>query len=101
MLSVLPTEMEAIRASQSKMIEKEGKLEKKKNPTSTVTQSERALKKVKKDENRENNTKEENKEETRILLKMLKLILTINQSQVLFWTKKKVWMSMSLFLGLT
>ena len=46
MLSILPAEMEAIRASQDKMLEREEKLEKKRKPTSTVTSPEVSPKKL-------------------------------------------------------
>ena len=39
MLSVLPWEMEEIRASQSKMLEREEKLDKKRKPSATITSS--------------------------------------------------------------
>ena len=46
MLSVLLREMEEIRASQSKMLDREGKLEKRK-PSATITSSEGVAKKTK------------------------------------------------------
>ena len=39
MLSVLPREMEEIRASQSRMLDREEKFEKKRKPNATVTTS--------------------------------------------------------------
>ena len=47
MLSVLPREMEEIRASQSKMLAKEEMFEKKRKPSATVTNSEGVVKKAK------------------------------------------------------
>ena len=61
MLSVLPAEM----ASQSKMIEKEEKLGKKRKPTSTINSSKGVPKKVQADENTDTSTKETNKKDTK------------------------------------
>ena len=47
MLSVLPREMEEIRASQSKMLAREEMFEKKRKPSATVTNSEGTVKKAK------------------------------------------------------
>ena len=47
MLSVLPREMEEIRASQSKMLAREEMFEKKRKPSVTVTNSEGVVKKAK------------------------------------------------------
>ena len=66
MLSLLPAELEAVRASQDKMIEREEKLEKKRKPTSTVTSSEVTPKKVKIVEDTKENTKEETKLDKKI-----------------------------------
>ena len=47
MLSVLPREMEEIRASQSKMLAREEMFEKKRKPSATVSNSEGVVKKAK------------------------------------------------------
>ena len=47
MLSILPREMEEIRASQSKMLAREEMFEKKRKPSVTVTNSEGVVKKAK------------------------------------------------------
>ena len=47
MLSVLPREMEEIRTSQSVMLAKEEKFEKKRKPSATVSSSEGVVKKSK------------------------------------------------------
>ena len=47
MLSVLPREMEEIRASQSKMIAREEMFEKKRKPSATVSNVEGVVKKAK------------------------------------------------------
>ena len=65
MLSVLPQEMDAIRASQSKMLEREENLEKKRKPSATITSSEGVPKKPKTDEGDDKKDNEEPKSDTK------------------------------------
>ena len=62
MLSVLSREMEEIRASQSKMLVREEKLDKKRKPSATITSSE---KKAKTDEVDDKKIKEDTKSNTK------------------------------------
>ena len=61
MLSVLPKEIDEIRASQSKLLEREEKLEKKRKPSVTITSSEGVTKKPKTDESEDKKIKEDTK----------------------------------------
>ena len=65
LFSVLPKEMDAIRASQSKMIEREEKLEKKRKPSATITSTEGVCKKSKSDEGDDEKNKDETKSDTK------------------------------------
>ena len=65
MLSVLPQEMDAITTSQSKMLEREEKLEKKRKPSATITSSEGVPKKPKTDEGNDKKNKEKTKPDTK------------------------------------
>ena len=64
MLSVLPREMEEIRASQSRMLDREEKFEKKRKPNATVTTSEGVVKKTKTEGDVEKVIKEDTKSST-------------------------------------
>ena len=65
MLSVLPREMEEIRASQSKMLAREEMFEKKRKPSPTVTNSEGVVKKAKTEGDVEKVIKEDTKLSTK------------------------------------
>ena len=65
MLSVLPREMEEIRASQSKMSDREEKLEKKRKPSATITSSEGVPKKAKTEGHVDEKIKEDTKSNTK------------------------------------
>ena len=65
MLSVLPREMEGIRASQSKMIAREEMFEKKRKPSATVSNIEGVVKKAKTGGNDEKVIKEDTKPSTK------------------------------------
>ena len=65
MLSVLPWEMEEIRASQSKMLEREEKLDKKRKPSATITSSGGVPKKAKSDEGDDKKIKKDTKPNTK------------------------------------
>ena len=65
MLSALPTEMDVMRASQSKMTEKEEAVERKRKYTTTSTHAEGPLKKPSVEGNVAKDTKEETKEDTK------------------------------------
>ena len=80
MLSVLPKEMDAIRASQTKMLERKDKLEKKRKPSATVT-TRGGPKKAKSDEVNDKKIKEDTKQSTKE--RDVKEV-------VLFWIKVKV-----------
>ena len=65
MLSVLPREMEEIRASQSKMLAREEMFEKRRKPSATVTNSEGTIKKAKTEGDVEKVIKEDTKPSTK------------------------------------
>ena len=65
MLSVLPREMDEIRASQSKMLAREEMFEKKRKPSATVPNSEGVVKKAKTEEDVEKVIKEDTKLSTK------------------------------------
>ena len=65
MLSILPREMEEIRASQSKMIAREEMFEKKRKPSATVSNVEGAVKKAKTGGDVEKVIKEDTKPSTK------------------------------------
>ena len=65
MLSVLPREMEEIRASQSKMLARGKCLKKKRKPSATVTNSEGVVKKAKTEGDVEKVIKEDTKSSTK------------------------------------
>ena len=87
MLSVLSREMEEIRASQSKMLVREEKLDKKRKPSATITSSEGVPKKAKTDEGDDKKIKEDTKPNTKEW--DVKMKIRNKSSQVLFWIKTK------------
>ena len=64
-LSILPREMEEIRASQSKMLAREEMFEKKRKPSATITNSEGVVKKAKTEGDVEKVIKEDTKLSTK------------------------------------
>ena len=65
MLSILPREIEEIRVSQSTILAWEEMFEKKRKPSTTVTNSERIVKKIKTDRDVEKMIKEDTKLSTK------------------------------------
>ena len=79
--------MEEITVSQSKMLEREEKLDKKRNPRATITNSEGIPKKAKSDEGDDKKIKEDTKSITKE--GDVKMKIRNKSSQVLFWIKTK------------